>query len=122
MNTTEATATLSQPIHLTGRVKWFNNKSGFGFIKVLDAGPYNNKDIFVHFSSISVESTKYKYMVQGEYVEFNLVKSGNIKHEFHALDITGIQGGMLMCETHCANSTNTPSNRVVSEKKECDSV
>ena len=111
MNTTESTH--SQPIHLTGRVKWFNNKSGFGFITVSDEGQYKNKDIFVHYSSISVDSTKYKYMVQGEYVEFNLVKSGNDKHEFHALDITGIKGGMLMCETHCANSNNGQSTRTI---------
>ena len=112
MNTIEATST--PPIHLTGRVKWFNNKSGFGFITVSDEGPHKDKDIFVHYSSISVDSTKYKYMVQGEYVEFNLVKSGNNKHEFHALDITGIRGGILMCETHFANSTNVQNRSVTS--------
>ena len=93
----ECTAPCSQ--RLTGMVKWFNNKSGFGFITVSGTGTFGGKDIFVHYSSIRVTNSQYKYLVQGEYVEFNLVKSENEKHEYHATDITGIQGGAIMCET-----------------------
>jgi cold shock CspA family protein len=35
----------------TGRVKWFNNKAGYGFITVTD-GPKSGSDVFVHHSSI----------------------------------------------------------------------
>jgi len=89
---------------LSGRVKWFNNKSGFGFITVCE-GDQKDKDIFVHYSSIRAESSQYKYLVQGEYVEFDLVKSENENHEYHASDISGIKGGILMCETHRQNNT-----------------
>jgi len=82
----------------TGRVKWFNNKAGYGFITVTD-GPTSGTDIFVHHSSINVSTQQYKYLVQGEYIEFTLsnVSSGN--HEFQAVDVSGIKGGQLMCET-----------------------
>ena len=90
------TTTLAQ--RLTGKVKWFNNKSGFGFITVCD-GEYSGKDIFVHFSSILGDNSFYKYLVQGEYVDFDLVKSTNDKHEYHAVDITGIKNGEIMCQT-----------------------
>jgi len=84
---------------LTGMVKWFNNKSGFGFITVSSAGEYNGKDIFAHYSSIRVTNSQYKYLVQGEYVDFNLSHSENEKHEFHAMDITGVMSGPILCET-----------------------
>jgi cold shock CspA family protein len=84
---------------LTGMVKWFNNKSGFGFITVCGDGEFGGKDIFAHYSSIRVTNSQYKYLVQGEYVDFNLVKSENEKHEYHAIDITGIMNGPILCET-----------------------
>lgn len=102
---------------LTGRVKWFNNKSGFGFITVCD-GIHKGKDIFAHFSAIRGESSQYKYLVQGEYVEFSLVKSENEQHEYNAADITGIMGGILMCDTHRLNANqNQGPNQSQSEFK-----
>ena len=84
---------------ITGMVKWFNNKSGFGFITVSSDGEYNGKDIFAHYSSIRVTNSQYKYLVQGEYVDFVLSTSENEKHEFHAMDITGVMKGPILCET-----------------------
>lgn len=104
------TPTLAQ--RLTGKVKWFNNKSGFGFITVCD-GEYAGKDIFVHFSSIRGDNSFYKYLVQGEYVDFDLVKSTNDKHEYHAVDITGIKNGEIMCQTRkLVESTARPRAQV----------
>ena len=100
----ENTKVINSTTRLIGRVKWFNNKSGFGFITVSSNGEYKNKEIFVHYSSIRSESSKYKYLVQGEYVEFILVKSINESHEYHASDISGIQEGILMCDTHGLNA------------------
>jgi cold shock CspA family protein len=88
----------TQPLRLLGQVKWFNNKAGYGFITVND-GEYAGKDIFIHYSTIRVTNSQYKYLVQGEYVEFNLVKSTSDAHEYQAVDISGIKNGPLMCET-----------------------
>lgn len=82
----------------TGRVKWFNNKAGFGFITVTD-GSRSGTDIFVHHTSIKVDSEQYKYLVQGEYVAFTLVSSSRPDLEFQADGVCGINGGKLMCET-----------------------
>ena len=43
---------------MTGMVKWFNNKSGFGFITVCGDGEFGGKDIFVHYSSIRVTNSQ----------------------------------------------------------------
>jgi cold shock CspA family protein len=96
MSTT--TAVTSSTEALLGRVKWFNNRDGYGFITVTD-GPRSGSDIFVHHSSIKVVSEQYKYLVQGEYVEFVLVATPGSKHEFQASDVSGVKGGKLMCET-----------------------
>ena len=83
---------------LIGRVKWFNNKAGYGFVTVTD-GSRSGTDVFVHHISLGVENQQYKYLVQWEYVEFNLDMIKNSKHEFQAANVGGIKGGKLMCET-----------------------
>ena len=83
---------------LIGRVKWFNNKAGYGFITVTD-GEKSGMDVFVHHSSINVNSQQYKYLVQGEYIEFQIVRVENSTHECQASNVSGIKAGKLMCET-----------------------
>ena len=83
---------------LIGRVKWFNNKAGYGFITVTD-GEHSGKDVFVHHSYIKVSDEQYKYLIQGEYVNFNLDNTPNGNHEIQAANVSGINGGKLMCET-----------------------
>jgi len=94
---TSSPETNSAP-RLTGRVKWFNNKAGYGFVTITD-GDKSGMDIFVHHSSINVSNQQYKYLVQGEYIEFKLINVENSTHECQAADIGGIKGGKLMCET-----------------------
>lgn len=53
-----------------GKVKWFDNKKGFGFI-VSDDG----KDVFVHFSDI-VSDESYKTLQEGAEVEFEISEEG----------------------------------------------
>lgn len=89
---------------MLGKVKWFNNKAGYGFITAAE-GDLKDKDIFVHYSTINVSNPQYKYLVQGEYVEFDLVKSQNEKHEFQATNVSGIKGGSIMCETRQLSRT-----------------
>lgn len=83
-----------------GIVKWFNNKAGFGFVTTLED---SGKDIFVHHTGVSVDREQYKYLVQGEYVEFDLSQSDNNSHEWQAVNVKGIKGGPLMCETRYLN-------------------
>lgn len=108
-------STTIQVQRLLGQVKWFNNKAGYGFITVSD-GEQAGKDIFIHFSAITASESQYKYLVQGEYVEFVLDKSTSDAHEFHATQVAGVKGGKLMCETRRlaslnADGTDRPSYR-----------
>ena len=98
----DSSAPVLSESRMVGRVKWFNNKSGFGFITLCDG---DDKDIFVHYTCLRAENSPYKYLVQGEYVEFDLVRTEEEKHEFHAANVSGIKGGLLMCQTHSLNNT-----------------
>ncbi|NJN52039.1 MAG: cold shock domain-containing protein [Gammaproteobacteria bacterium] len=50
----------------TGKVKWFNNAKGYGFVLALTGG----EDLFVHFSSIQMDG--YKTLKAGQLVEFDV--------------------------------------------------
>lgn len=53
---------------MIGRVKWFNNDKGYGFIDFKE-----NEDIFVHYSAIELEG--YKTLTEGQLVEFKLIET-----------------------------------------------
>jgi len=48
-----------------GKVKWFNNQKGYGFIS-----PEEGKDVFVHYSAIQGDG--YKSLAEGQDVEFEI--------------------------------------------------
>jgi len=50
-----------------GKVKWFNEAKGFGFIEKSDGG-----DIFVHFSAI--QASGFKTLAEGQAVSFDVVQ------------------------------------------------
>jgi cold shock CspA family protein len=81
-----------------GRVKWFNNKAGYGFITMTSDSDVT-MDVFVHHSALNVSEEQYKYLVQGEYVEFSLARVEGGPHEWQASSVRGLHGGKLMCET-----------------------
>ncbi|MBN2493960.1 MAG: cold-shock protein [Deltaproteobacteria bacterium] len=51
----------------SGRVKWFNNAKGYGFIE-----QENGEDVFVHFSAIQTEG--FKSLNENDIVEFEIVQ------------------------------------------------
>ena len=53
----------------TGKVKWFNENKGFGFILQEGGG----QDIFVHYSEIKQDG--FRTLNEGELVEFDLAES-----------------------------------------------
>ena len=62
---------------MRGRVKWFNNEKGYGFI---------DYDIFVHYSAINQDG--FKTLTEGQYVEFNLLETAK---GYQALDVVVIK-------------------------------
>jgi len=64
-----------------GRVKWFNDQKGFGFIE-----RESGQDVFVHHKSIN--ATGRRTLREGDRVEFNVVKG---EKGFQAEDVTVIQ-------------------------------
>ena len=109
----ESTNILSSEIPkkmLTGCVKWFNNNLNYGFITVLTEGQYLNVDIFSHQSNIKTKNDCFRTLYTGECVQFELSKSDNEKHPFHAINISGFNGGMLHCENPNYRSTNNYRN------------
>lgn len=53
---------------LTGRIKWFNNERGYGFIELEQGGD----DVFIHYQQIE-SSIRYKKLNNGEKVRLNII-------------------------------------------------
>ncbi|NVK41213.1 MAG: cold shock domain-containing protein CspD [Oceanospirillaceae bacterium] len=66
----------------TGKVKWFNNAKGYGFILSDD----HNEDLFAHYSAIQSEG--YRSLKAGQLVEFE-TKEG--PKGIHAVNIKPIE-------------------------------
>jgi CspA family cold shock protein len=54
-------------LKVTGKVKWFNNAKGYGFI-----GRDGGADVFVHYTAIVADG--YKTLQEGDSVEFEIVQ------------------------------------------------
>ena len=72
-------------IVVRGRVKWFNNEKGYGFIEFTE-----KEDIFVHYSAINQEG--YKTLEEGQYVEFNLLETSK---GYQALNVTVVNDKII---------------------------
>ena len=91
----DSVTTNTEQSRLTGRVKWFNNQAGYGFLTATVDG--SEQDIFVHHSALTTGADQFRYLVEGEYVSFVTTTSDEGKTT--ATDVTGACGGKLMCET-----------------------
>ena len=69
----------------TGKVKWFNDAKGFGFITT-----GRGEDVFVHFSAI--QSKGFRSLPEGAQVEFDLIQgpkglqAANVDHRLNAVE------------------------------------
>ena len=108
---------MSETCRTNGRVKWFNNKSGFGFITVCD-GERAGQDIFVHHTAITVTGEVFKYLVEGEYVEFTLNEVSEGDHKWQALNVCGVNGWRLMCETRHLTRAEHPDRTERTDRTE----
>ena len=66
---------------MRGKVKWFNNEKGYGFIECNDL-----EDIFVHYSAINKEG--YKTLKEGDVVDFKLIETSK---GLQAVDVTSAE-------------------------------
>lgn len=68
----------------TGRVKWFNNAKGYGFVRPDHGGD----DLFVHYSYITMDG--YKTLKAGQPVNFEIKEAGKGNH---AVNLTLLEEG-----------------------------
>ena len=85
---------LSCNLSHTGQVKWFNNKLGYGFIKIISDNS-EESDIFVHQTHISPTTSEYRSLSTGEYVSFNISSDDGNRQ---AVDVRGVNGGPLLVD------------------------
>lgn len=68
---------------MTGKVKWFNNEKGYGFIEC-----ENLSDIFVHYSQIVCDG--YKSLNEGDKVSFELTHTPKGLQALHVLSVENL--------------------------------
>ena len=71
----------------TGKVKWFNNAKGYGFV-IAEAG---GEDLFVHYSSIQMDG--YKTLKAGQDVEFDIEHGpkGSARSQYQVVRVSRIR-------------------------------
>ena len=121
---------------LYGKVKWFDNRKGFGFITPLgnlgNAEVADSSEVFVHHSGLKNAGAEslpkeqglpkeqdkgsvFRTLYPGEYVEFTLHFDEKANRNY-AVNVTGIAGGSLMCENQGTRLTVRRSSREYSSR------
>tara|TARA_B100000214_G_scaffold346634_1_gene297381 strand:+ start:2593 stop:2964 length:372 start_codon:yes stop_codon:yes gene_type:complete len=84
-----------------GNVVWFDQRKGFGFIKIITPNSeYLNKEIFVHFSSVNSQNN-FKKLFPGENVSLNVdPNTGDNANgkEFICSNVSGLYGTPLLVD------------------------
>ena len=84
----------------TARCKWFNRQSGWGFLVLTESGgDYAGDEIFVHYNTLQCTKDVFRYLTAGEYVSVTVGTTDDAKRPWQALQVTGIDGGVLLCES-----------------------
>ncbi|OEC52255.1 cold shock domain protein CspD [Pseudomonas sp. AP42] len=71
---------------LSGKVKWFNNAKGYGFI--IEDG--KDEDLFAHFSAIKMDG--YKTLKAGQRVNFEIIQGPKGTHAVNIVDAPATTG------------------------------
>lgn len=69
---------------MQGKVKWFNNEKGYGFIDYPEG-----EDIFVHYSAIRQDG--YKTLSEGQVVEFDLIETAKGLQAINVSEVTSVK-------------------------------
>ena len=85
----------------TGKVKWFNNAKGYGFV-IAEAG---GEDLFVHYSSIQMDG--YKTLKAGQDVEFDIEQGPK---GLHAVNIRSFESDAISAAPMAPTSGRRPSD------------
>jgi CspA family cold shock protein len=103
-------------VTLLGRVKWFNDRRGYGYITCIQPGEYTDQDIFVHHTNIRPQEKSYRTLHINEYVQFRLGDADlsyddehNLlptEYDHQATSVTGVMNGPLLCD-----GPSRPNNR-----------
>ena len=84
-----------------GTVLWFDQKKGFGFIKIISPdSEFLNREIFIHYSNI-VSRNSFKKLFPGENVSLNVIKNtseNNEGKEYISQNVTGLFGSNLLVD------------------------
>lgn len=90
-----------------GYVKWFDDKKGYGFVRILTQGDRYEEDVFVHQSNIHPNRSTYRTLRESETVRFNL---STTDERPQVTDLVGVNG-RLYCDSRVPKRRNNQRSR-----------
>ncbi|MBL4607663.1 MAG: cold shock domain-containing protein [Pseudomonadales bacterium] len=97
----------------TGKVKWFNNAKGYGFIRPDEGGD----DLFVHFSYIDMDG--YKSLRAGQEISYTARKADK---GTHAVDISFINENSETSKENGVSVAPTPLTQPIVTQQEVETI
>jgi CspA family cold shock protein len=83
---------------MRGKVKWFNNAKGYGFI--LEEG--KDEDLFAHYSAIEMDG--YKTLKAGQAVQFEIIQGPKGLHAVQIKAVVEVAGATPASADHAVTS------------------